>query len=110
MPYARISGWGMYVPSKVVTNQNLVEAGLDSSDEWILTRTGVKERRLIGQNEATSDLAAKAAEQAMQVANVHPGDVDLVIVATCHTRSFPPRYRLARPGQAGCLSCRCYGS
>lgn len=83
MPYARISGWGMYVPSNVVTNENLVEKGLDTSDEWITSRTGIKERRLIDQNEATSDLAVKAARRALGLADLHPGDIDLILVATC---------------------------
>ena len=82
MPYAQIAGWGMYVPSKVVTNENLIERGLDSSDEWITTRTGIRQRSLVAQGEATSDLAVKAAQQALQVAYVHPRDIDLVIVAT----------------------------
>ena len=83
MPYARISGWGMYVPSNVVTNENLVEKGLDTSDEWITSRTGIKERRLIDQNEATSDLAVKAARRALGLADLHPGDIDLILIATC---------------------------
>ncbi|MBI2912400.1 MAG: ketoacyl-ACP synthase III [Chloroflexi bacterium] len=82
MAYAQIVGWGMYVPSRVVTNDNLVEMGLDTSAEWIVTRTGIKQRRRAAQGEATSDMALRAAQQALQVANVHPGEVDLIIVAT----------------------------
>lgn len=82
MPYAQIAGWGMYVPSRVVTNEDLAQSGLDTSDEWIGSRTGIKERRVVAQGEATSDLAVKAAQQALQVARVHPQEVDLIIVAT----------------------------
>lgn len=82
MSYAQITGWGMYVPTKVVTNENLIETGLQSSDDWIVTRTGIKERRMRAQGEATSDMAVRAAQQALQMANTHPGEIDLIVVAT----------------------------
>ncbi|HXG37072.1 MAG TPA: beta-ketoacyl-ACP synthase III, partial [Dehalococcoidia bacterium] len=90
MPYAQITGWGMYVPTKVLTNQDLVNTGLDSSDEWITTRTGIKERHIVAKGEATSDLALKAARQALKTANVPPKDLNLVIVATCTPDHFLP--------------------
>jgi 3-oxoacyl-[acyl-carrier-protein] synthase-3 len=73
----------MYVPSTVVTNDAFVKMGLDTTDEWITSRTGIEQRRLVGSNEPTSELAVKAARQALQVADVHASDIDLVIVATC---------------------------
>ncbi len=83
MPYALIAGWGMYVPPRVVTNDAFERMGLDTSDEWIATRTGIQQRRLVGRDEATSDLAVMAAQHALQVAGAHVGDIDLVLVATC---------------------------
>ncbi len=83
MPYAQIEGWGMHLPSRIVPNESFVKMGLDTSDEWISSRTGIEERRLAGHNEATSDMAVKAAHRALRVAEAHASDVDLIIVATC---------------------------
>jgi 3-oxoacyl-[acyl-carrier-protein] synthase-3 len=76
-----ISGVGSYVPSKVLTNADL-EKLVDTSDEWITTRTGIKERRIAAKHEYTSDLAAQAALLAMQRAGVTADQIDLIIVAT----------------------------
>jgi 3-oxoacyl-[acyl-carrier-protein] synthase III len=76
-----ITGVGSYVPEKIWTNADL-EKMVDTSDEWITTRTGIKERRIAAANEFTSDLAAKAAERAMKMAGVTEEQIDLIIVAT----------------------------
>jgi 3-oxoacyl-[acyl-carrier-protein] synthase-3 len=76
-----ITGVGSYVPEKVLTNADL-EKMVDTSDEWITTRTGIKERRIAAPNEYTSDLAAKAALRAMEMAGVTPAQIDLIIVAS----------------------------
>jgi 3-oxoacyl-[acyl-carrier-protein] synthase III len=76
-----VSGVGSYVPSKVLTNAEL-EKLVDTTDEWITSRTGIKERRLAAKNEFTSDLAANAAVRAMRQAGVTPEQIDLVLVAT----------------------------
>ena len=76
-----ITSVGYYVPSKVLTNADL-EKLVDTSDEWIFTRTGIRERRMAAPDEATSDLAAKAAKSAMASAGIKPEDIDLIIVAT----------------------------
>lgn len=76
-----IVGVGAYVPEKVLTNADL-ERMVDTSDEWITTRTGIKERRLAGESETTSDMAALAAMRAMQNANITSDQIDLIIVAT----------------------------
>lgn len=73
----------MYVPARVVPNDTFVTMGLDTSDEWISSRTGIERRRVVEADEATSDMATKAAAQAMGVAGLHAGDIDLIIVATC---------------------------
>ena len=76
-----ITGVGAYVPSRVMTNADL-EQVLDTTDEWITSRTGIKERRIAADNEYTSDLGTQAALRAMQDAGVTAEQVDLIIVAT----------------------------
>jgi 3-oxoacyl-[acyl-carrier-protein] synthase-3 len=76
-----ISGVGSYVPERILTNQDL-EKQVETSDDWITSRTGIKERRIAAANEFTSDLAAAAAVRALGNAGVEPGQIDLIIVAT----------------------------
>lgn len=78
---AGIIGVGSAVPDKVLTNADL-EKMVDTSDEWIRTRTGITERRMAAENEATSDFAIKAGRAALKRANLEPADIDLIIVAT----------------------------
>lgn len=82
MRYAHIRGWGKYAPEKVLTNDDLAQM-LDTSDEWIRTRTGIVERRIAEKHEATSEMAVKAARAALEVANFDPARLDLIIVSTC---------------------------
>ncbi|MFW5984885.1 MAG: beta-ketoacyl-ACP synthase III [Halanaerobiaceae bacterium] len=81
MTKARITGLGKYVPSRVMTNQDLEEM-VDTSDEWITSRTGIKERRIAADDEPTSELAYQASKEALAEADVSPEDLDLIIVAT----------------------------
>src|SRR6184192_1705065 len=76
-----ITSVGSYVPCKVLTNSDL-EKMVETSDEWITSRTGIKERRICCADEFTSDLAARAAMRAIQKAGISPGEIDLIIVAT----------------------------
>ncbi len=76
-----ISGVGSYVPAKILSNADL-EKMVDTTDEWITTRTGIKERRVAAKNEYTSDMAAKAAQRAMKMAGVIAEQIDLIAVAT----------------------------
>jgi 3-oxoacyl-[acyl-carrier-protein] synthase-3 len=76
-----ISGVGSYVPAKILTNADL-EKMVDTSDEWITSRTGIKERRVAAKNEYTSDMAVKAAQRAMKMAAVTAEQLDLIVVAT----------------------------
>jgi 3-oxoacyl-[acyl-carrier-protein] synthase-3 len=78
---AVITGWGMYAPERVMTNDDLAKL-VDTSDEWIRSRTGIRERRIAADNETTATLSTHAARDALAVAGVDPTDVDLVIVAT----------------------------
>jgi 3-oxoacyl-[acyl-carrier-protein] synthase-3 len=77
----RITGWGMYAPERVLTNADL-ERLVDTSDEWITTRTGIRERRVAAAHETTATLAAIAGKRAIAVAGLEPDDIDLILVAT----------------------------
>ncbi len=79
--FAAITGTGSYLPERILTNCDL-EAMVDTSDEWILSRTGIAERRIVGPEEATSDLAAEAGRRALADARIAPADLDLIIVGT----------------------------
>ena len=81
MPCTRILGTGSYAPAKVLTNADM-EKLVDTSDEWIRTRTGISERRATTAEEATSDLAYQASVAALQAASVDPMDLDMILVAT----------------------------
>ncbi|RXT15076.1 beta-ketoacyl-ACP synthase III [Ammoniphilus sp. CFH 90114] len=76
-----ILGTGAYVPEKVLTNQDL-EKMVDTTDEWIVTRTGIRERRISGADEASSDLAFHASQRALEKAGIAPEDLDLIVIAT----------------------------
>ncbi len=79
--YAHITGWGMTVPEKVLTNTDL-EKMVDTNDEWIRSRTGICERHIAGPDDTTASLATEAALKALQVANLQPEQLGLVIVST----------------------------
>lgn len=87
--YAHIVGWGMAVPESVLTNAHL-EAIIETNDEWIRTRTGIHERRIAGERESTASLGLKAAQRALDVADIHPADIDLIIVATSTPENIFP--------------------
>ena len=81
MRYSKVAGTGSYLPEKILTNQDL-ERMVDTSDEWIRTRTGITQRHIAADNEMASDLAVNASREAMAAAGVKAGDIDLIIVAT----------------------------
>ena len=81
MPYAHITGWGMSLPKKVLTNDDLSKM-VDTSDQWIRERTGIRERRIIADGQPTSSLAVEASLTALRVANLAPTELDLIICAT----------------------------
>ena len=94
--FARVAGTGSYLPELRLTNQDLVErlakTGLETSDEWIKTRSGISARHFAAENELTSDLAVKAAEAALSSAGITSTDLDLIILATStpdHLGGFP---------------------
>lgn len=79
---ARIIGTGSYLPERILSNHDL-EKMVDTSDEWIVSRTGMKERRIAAKEQFTSDMGAAAGRKALESAGVAPGEVDLILVATC---------------------------
>ncbi|GAC1620964.1 MAG: ketoacyl-ACP synthase III [Nevskia sp.] len=81
MTYSRIVGTGSYLPARIVTNREL-ETTIETSDDWIVSRTGIEARHVAADDEMTSDLAVNAARAAMTSAGITPDDVDLIIVAT----------------------------
>ncbi len=81
MKYAHIVGWGSFLPDRVFTNDEIALT-LDTSDEWIYARTGISERRIAGSQETTATMAFEAAARALVVADIHPSQIELIIVAT----------------------------
>jgi 3-oxoacyl-[acyl-carrier-protein] synthase-3 len=79
---ARVTGWGMYAPETVLTNA-FIETLVETSDEWIRSRTGISERRIAAPWESTATLAATAGRRAIAVAGLDPDEIDMVMVATC---------------------------
>ena len=84
-----IAGTGSYLPEKVLTNADLVKM-VDTSEEWIVSRTGIKQRHIASPEQATSDLATEASKQALEMARIAPQDLDLIIVATITPDHFFP--------------------
>jgi 3-oxoacyl-[acyl-carrier-protein] synthase III len=80
--FARIAGVGSYLPGQPVTNDDLIQRGIDTNDEWIVTRTGIKSRHLAGPECTSSDLALEASRSALSAAGIEARELDLIIVAT----------------------------
>ncbi|HNK63324.1 MAG TPA: beta-ketoacyl-ACP synthase III [Anaerolineales bacterium] len=81
MPYAHITGWGMQVPEPVLTNDDIAKL-VDTNDEWIRSRTGIRERHIARENEFPSTLGVEAALKALEVANLAPTELDLIILTS----------------------------
>lgn len=104
---AAIIGCGAYLPDKVLTNFDL-EKMVETSDEWITTRTGISERRMAAPDEAASDLALPAARQALEQAGIEPTDLDAIIVATMTPDMSFPSTAAFLQGQLGAVPCAAY--
>ena len=102
-----IIGTGSYVPERVLTNADL-EKSVDTSDEWITTRTGIKERRIAGADEHTSDLAAKAAQNALENAGITAEEIDLILVATITPDMFFPSTACFVQAKIGATRAACF--
>jgi 3-oxoacyl-[acyl-carrier-protein] synthase-3 len=102
-----IIGTGSYVPEKVLTNHDL-EALVDTSDEWIYSRTGMRERHIAAENQAASDMGAEAAKQAIADAGIEAGEIDLIIVATLSPDMFFPSTACFVQEKIGANNAYCY--
>lgn len=102
-----IIGTGSYVPERILTNAEL-EKIVDTSDDWITSRTGIKERRIAADGEFTSHMATKAAQRAMEQANVTPEEIDLILVATVTPDTFFPSTACHVQRQLGAKNAACF--
>lgn len=105
MTYSRIAGTGSYLPENRVTNSALAARGIDTSDEWISARTGIRQRHLAAPDEMTSDLAHKAAVSALDAAGITPAQLDLIIVATSTPDMIFPSTACILQGKLGAQRC-----
>ncbi len=103
-PYTRIAGTGSYLPRKIMTNEDMA-AIVDTSDEWIYSRTGIRQRHIADKDETSSMMATQAARRALEAAGIGPEKLELIIVATCTPdRLFPSTACLVQD-QLGALGC-----
>jgi 3-oxoacyl-[acyl-carrier-protein] synthase-3 len=106
MSLAKIVGLGAYAPKRILTNKDL-ERMVDTSDEWIVQRTGIRERHIVEEGEAASDLAVRAAQQALERAGVEPNEVDFIVLGTTSgDMLFPTTANFVQHR----LGCRAVGS
>jgi 3-oxoacyl-[acyl-carrier-protein] synthase-3 len=87
MPYAAVTGWGKATPARVLTNQDL-ERMVETTDEWIVSRTGIRARHVVGKDDSTTSLATAAAREALAKAGRTPDDIDLIVVGTATPDDF----------------------
>jgi len=104
---AAITGCGKHLPEKVMTNHDF-ESLVETSDEWIVTRTGIRQRRIAAPEQAASDLALPAARQAMAEAGVEPGDLDAIVAASMTPDMFFPSTACFLQGALGAAPCAAF--
>jgi len=102
--YSRIAGTGGYLPAKVLANRDL-EGMVDTTDEWIFTRTGIRQRHVAADEEKTSDLALHASRKALDAAGIAPADLDLIIVATTTPDMVFPSTACILQSKLGAKNC-----
>jgi len=104
MKHSRITGTGSYLPERILTNAEL-ERSIDTTDEWIFTRTGIRERHIVAEGQYTSDMALEAAKKAIEAANVDIQSIDLIVLATTTPdRTFPSTACLLQQ-KLGIINC-----
>ncbi len=108
MTYSRIAGTGRYLPEKVLTNFDL-EKIVDTTDEWIRTRTGVERRHVCADDETTSDMCVEAAKQAMDAAGVTAEEIDIVVIGTTSPDLIFPNIATLVQHSLGIPACPCIG-
>ena len=106
MIYSKIAGTGSYLPPKILTNQDL-EKMVDTTDEWIFSRTGIRERHIV-KDETTSDLAHEAAKQAIAAASIQASDIDLIVVATTTPDKIFPSVAVMVQRKLGIAGCAAF--
>jgi len=102
----RIAGVGSYAPDKILTNHDL-EKMVDTSDEWIVTRTGIRERHIAAPDEPCSALAVQAAKKALAAAKINPEELDFILLATCTPDHCFPSTACIVQGQIGAKNAAC---
>ncbi len=107
MIHARITGTGSYAPKKVITNHDL-EKLVDTSDQWITERTGIKERRVVEKGQTTSDLAYEASHRALKAAGLRAQELDLILAATVTPDTFLPSLSCALQDRLGAKKCAAF--
>ena len=104
MKHSRIAGTGSYLPERILTNAEL-ERTIDTTDEWIFTRTGIRERHIIAEDQYTSDMALEASKKAIEAANIDIQSIDLIVLATTTPdRTFPSTACLLQQ-KLGIINC-----
>ena len=104
MIYSKITAVGGYLPLKILTNKDL-EKSLDTSDEWIVAMTGIKERHIIGSDETNSDMAYKASLDAIHSSKINPQEIDLIIIATTTPDKIFPSVACSVQNKLGIGEC-----
>ncbi len=107
MIYSKIAGTGRYLPERILTNADL-EKMVDTSDEWIRTRTGIEQRHIADEEQMTSDLCVKAAQNAMDSAGVAADDIDMIFVGTTSPDLIFPNIATIIQHKMGIPACACY--
>jgi len=106
-PYAHITGWGMAIPERILTNDHLSQM-VETSDQWIQEMTGIRERRIVSENQTTASLATEASLQALEVANLKPSELDLIIVSTSSPEHIFPSTACIVQDQLGATKAGAY--
>lgn len=101
-PFAYIAGTGHAVPKRIVTNADLASMGLETDDQWIIERTGIRQRHIAGDGESLTSLSADAARQAMAKAGVHPGEIDTIVLGTASPDHLLPATAVEVQMALGC--------
>jgi 3-oxoacyl-[acyl-carrier-protein] synthase-3 len=111
-PYSRITGTGSGLPRRVVSNEELARdlatRGVQTSDEWIVARTGIRQRYIAGPGETTTELGARAAQAALQGAGLGAGDIDLIVVGTSTADQIFPSTACLIQARIGALGCAAF--
>lgn len=101
-PIAYIAGTGHAVPKRVVTNDDIAAMGIETNDEWIVERTGIRQRHICGEGESLTSLSSEASRQAMQRAGVQPGEIDVIILGTASPDHLLPATAVEIQRELGC--------